>query len=733
VSKLLRSNFSRVFAATAVFSAVLAGDVDFHAPAGSRYPLIGTGGSVLPGGRLLRPLGTVIPTGPGPAALAVSRNGTVATADAGPERCGVTIVEPPGKGPWRQRHLWARTPHSRVPELADPDWRSVANGIAFDDSGKAIWVSEGDSGRIRELDLNTGDTRRVISLNAGDWRGSSTGDLVEDTARRLFYVVDRANSRVASIEIKTGRVVSSARVEGQPFAIALVPDGGTLYVTNSDSVCSIDVRDPLKPGTPACVRTGSPEAVTVARERVYVANANEDSITVLAAGDNRLIAEIPLEIPSLEKFRGVVPAGMAYDPVTKWLLVAESGINAVGVVDTEKNVLIGHLPAGWMPTQVAISGDRVYVTSALGRGTGPNTRLPLLEFGEAPTLFRGALTTFIVPDEHEVLKQTGTTFVNDGFVPWMHDPPKFPAAIRHVVLIVKGGRAFDEIFGDVMETGSGTVQSMAKFARFGMHGLALGNKTRFSIKDAAVTPNHHAAAEKWAFSDNFHVDGNNEAEGGLWLNGGYPNLLTATGVTGAKPVDGAFWHHMDSAGVTFQRYDETGNVPDRERANRFIADLEGHYRRSAESLPGLLYLRLPGDSPRDPAPSGLYPYEASWVEDNDLALGSVLEYLSRSPWWPTMAVFVTESNTEDAFDHVDSHRTVLLAAGPYVKRRYVSHTNSSFPGLLRTIFELLHLPPLNLYDATASSLSDMFTGTSDLTPYTALAPDRRIFDPGAAK
>ena len=94
-----------------------------------------------------------------------------------------------------------------------------------------------------------------------------------------------------------------------------------------------------------------------------------------------------------------------------------------------------------------------------------------------------------------------------------------------------------------------------------------------------------------------------------------------------------------------------------------------------------------------------------------------------------MAVFVTESDTQGSLDHVDSHRTLLLAAGPYVKRNYVSHTNSSFPGLLRTIFELLRLPPLNLMDATAASLRDMLTGEPDFAPFTAVEPDARIFDP----
>lgn len=92
-------------------------------------------------------------------------------------------------------------------------------------------------------------------------------------------------------------------------------------------------------------------------------------------------------------------------------------------------------------------------------------------------------------------------------------------------------------------------------------------------------------------------------------------------------------------------------------------------------------------------------------------------------------MFVTESTTDGGLDHIDSHRSILLATGPYVKRNYVSHTNSNFPGLLRTVFELLHVPPMDLADATAASLTAMFTNQPDLSPFQAIKPDARIFNP----
>jgi DNA-binding beta-propeller fold protein YncE len=733
------SGFAAAAGFAVLFAAVYALGADFRPPIDERSPLIASSGTILPGGRVLRPLGTEIETGPAPFALAVGHNGTIATADTGFERFGITIVEPPGKsagqkGLWQERHIWARTPNTTLPEKADPDWKSVSDGIALDDAAKAVWVSEGDSGRIRQLDLNSGETRKVITLNSADWRNSVTGDIAWDSGRRLLYVVDQTNSRIALVDARAGHVVSSVSAGRQPFAIALSPDAATAYVTNADSVCIIDVRDIHKPELTDCVKTDSPQGLAVIADRVFVSNARSDSITVIGTADRRIVAEIPLQVPSLEPYRGIAPAGMAWDPVTKWLLVAEEGINALGIVDTERNLLIGHIPAGWMPTRVAISGDRVYVTNALGRGTGPTPYRPILALGEVATLHRGMVTTFIMPDESEVLRHTGTVFVNNGFVPWMRDPPTPPAAIKHVVLIVKSGRTFDEVLGDIAPTGDSKEPPFNRLTRFGMHGAAFGGKGRFSVQDAAITPNHHAVARQWAFSDNFYVDGEREADGDWWLDGGYPDLLTARG--GERPGDGPLWNHLETSGVTFRKFDDPDGpdgASDQKRADRFIAGVESRYRKGGEPFPQFTYIRLPNDHLHEARPAEGYPYEASWMEDNDLALGRILEYLSHSPWWPDMAVFVTESGTEGGLDHIDSHRTVLLAAGPYVKRNYVSHTNSNFPGLLRTIFELLHAKPLNLMDATAASLRGMLTDKPDFTPFSALAPDPRIFTPEAGK
>jgi hypothetical protein len=175
------------------------------------------------------------------------------------------------------------------------------------------------------------------------------------------------------------------------------------------------------------------------------------------------------------------------------------------------------------------------------------------------------------------------------------------------------------------------------------------------------------------------------------------------------------------------------NIPDQYRAAKFIGEINQRYVKTGADLPRLIYIHLPNDHMAKARPADGYPYEASYVADNDYALGRILDFLSGTKWWKQMAVLITEDDAQGGRDHIDAHRTVFLAAGPYVKRDYVSHINTSFPGLLKTVFRLLGIPPLNLFDAAASDLSDCFTAQPDFTPYRLLPVDERLFKPAEAK
>ena len=141
---------------------------------------------------------------------------------------------------------------------------------------------------------------------------------------------------------------------------------------------------------------------------------------------------------------------------------------------------------------------------------------------------------------------------------------------------------------------------------------------------------------------------------------------------------------------------------------------------------------LPNDHLTKEHPADGYPFRESYMADNDLALGRVIQKLSHSRWWKEMLVIVTEDDPQGGRDHVDAHRSILMMIGPYVKRGYVSHTITDFGSIIKTIFTLLDLPFLNQFDAAASLPRDFFTAQPDFAPYSLRSPDKRLFDPDSA-
>jgi YVTN family beta-propeller protein len=843
--------------ALTVFAAAIPAQ-SYTAPAGERPALRRSGPSILPGGRVIAPLGEEYATGPGAFGIAVSSSGrTVVTANGGPFRYSFSVLERASReARWQVRQVAAGSLEA-FEQSAPAGWHSVSLGVALA-GGRGFYLAEGESGRVDLFD-SFDQRQRIFNLNQGGFADSFIGDLALDAARGILYVADQANFRVAAIDLRSHQVVGSVRVGRLPFFLALAPDGRRLYVTNcgmfeyhaldgapdaglpfpafgfpsaeavhgvelggirvqglgdpnvreADSVAVVDVTNPAAMKVEAFVHTGldfggvvrggsGPAGILAAAGRVFVANANDDSVSILDPATNRIEAEIPIRIPGLEGLRGVIPIGLAYHEASGWLLIAEAGINAVGVIDVSQRRVIGHLPAAWFPTRVALEGDTVFVTNARGHGVGPNAP-GAVAGGLLPSwLYQGTISVFPLPKRDQLPAYTDAVMEMNGFRQHAQAASALPP-IRHVVLIVKESLSYDEVLGDITAARNGHVMGAPPLARLGAHGFADGQHQRLSIKDVNITPNHHAMASRWASSDNFYADGEASVEGHHWLAGDYPNPWLASSAAAAygdrksfrlssapgrlgfagmaasvEPEDvgeaGTLWDHLAAHGVSFLNFGEgfelagaregaglgpTGvrlltNMPmpealfrntarqypgfnlavsDQQRASRFIEEIETRYGKTGAELPSLLYIHLPGDYLADAHPSKGYPYPESHVADNDYALGRIVEYLSGTPWWRDMAIFVTEADTHGGVDHVDAHRTVLLCAGPWAKPGYVSHRNVSFPGLLKTVFRLLQLPPLNLYDAAAADLTDCFANSPSTARYHALAEDARIFDP----
>lgn len=175
------------------------------------------------------------------------------------------------------------------------------------------------------------------------------------------------------------------------------------------------------------------------------------------------------------------------------------------------------------------------------------------------------------------------------------------------------------------------------------------------------------------------------------------------------------------------------NIPDQYRAYWFRKDVEVRFIHGWHRFPSFLNIAICSDHGGRLKPDRGYPYTASYMADNDLALGRIVDFLSHTKYWKNMAIFVTEDDAGGEPDHVDAQRSVLLCISPWARHGFVSHRHTTIVSMHRTMYEIFGLPPLNLFDALANDFSDCFTTTPDFRPYNCVPVDQRIFDPEKAK
>jgi DNA-binding beta-propeller fold protein YncE len=204
---------------------------------------------------------------------------------------------------------------------------------------------------------------------------------------------------------------------------------------------------------------------------------------------------------------------------------------------------------------------------------------------------------------------------------------------------------------------------------------------------------------------------------------------TATGAAHSVmvPMQKALWPRTSHNYAGFNT-----NIPDQFRMEQFESEFTKLWLRGKGKLPNLITMQVPNDHTARPRPAYGYPFIHSYVADNDLAIGRILHFLSRTPYWKHMLVIITEDDPQGGVDHIDAHRSILMMAGPYVKRGYVSHTHANFGSILKTIYTILDIPYVNQYDATATLLQDFFTDKPDFAPYDLVFPSTEVFDPQMA-
>jgi YVTN family beta-propeller protein len=748
------------------------------------------------------------------AGLVYSHNGSllyVATGDSG-KICAYRTSD------WSQ---------AQVVSLDSPLAGKQANGsfaatVTISSDGTTLYVLDQGNWRVVILDAST--LKLLAEVPTGSYPFglalSPDGSRLYVTNSGLFEYqtipgIEPNHSLETGLHFPPFGYPSKTAREGTITEGKKVPGLGDENSDRGSSLWTFDVSNREHPRVTAKLRLGAdiseeknsaiggaaPTGVIADAQSVFVSLSHDDEVVRVSADGTRLLNEValsPFTGPQFEDrasrpLRGIMPSGLALGAGR--LFVAESGIDAVGVIDTATNQVVEHIPVGWNPSALALSPDNstLYVVNTKGRGAGPNagaghskdapTYVGSLELGSLSVIQLARLSP------PESLTQT----VIDGNTAAIAQKPNLPH-LKHCFLVIRENRTFDEVLGDV--TGANGDPSLA---RYGLDGWAEENASATHLK---VTPNLHALAQQFAMSDNYFVDSDVSADGHRWVMGISPSPFLNTAWTSGygdrrhgapvapqpgrramfggadapmpedEPEFGSMWEHVAASGKGILNYGEglelegsdeidgtapegqrlllnaplplpvfehtdrrypTFNlgIPDQFRVTEFERDFR--LRLAKGDIPALIVIRLPNDHTADPRPGDGYPYRASYVADNDLALGRIVSFLSRTPIWKDSALFVTEDDAQSGVDHVDAHRSILLVASPWVKPGSVSHQHTSMGSINRTIDELLGLGSLNLEDALAGDITGIFDSSPHLEAFKTIPSDPRVFSPAKAR
>jgi YVTN family beta-propeller protein len=629
----------------------------------------------------------------------------------------------------------------------------------------------------------TAGLRVVIAPGGSAGNPVPGGMAVADDGKTLFVAAANRNA-VVEVDLTTNRPVREYPVGTLPFEPRLSGDGRTIIVSNwggrlpaaGDRTLKsqnldivVDNRGAPASGTVSLIDRASgatrhvdvgvhPTGLAVSGNRAYVANAMSDSVSEIDIAAGKVVRTIPLRWGSLRGLGGM-PNALALSGDGATLYVADGGDNALAEVDLASGRVRGFRHAGYFPTAVALErdGKTAYVLNTKGNGSVNKTLLG--QPGNAHD-FQGTVT--VVDLSADLDRETALVARNNR---WEADPGRpglavYGGAIKHVLYIIKENRTYDEVFGDLPE-GNGDPKL-----------CSLGE---------TVMPNHRKIAREFTLFDNGYVSGTNSADGHAWSTQSLANDYLEhfyVGYSRTYPDDGddpmsmsaggALWDAALKKGRTVRVWGEfcddklatfdpkprdwfdvwddrvkgthrfkftaDTHVPslkphinrevhywplfqsDQFRADVFIREYEQFSRE--DRVPGLMIMSLPCDHTEGTNPK--YPSPRAMMADNDLALGRVVEAVSRSPQWKETCIFVIEDDAQSGPDHVDGHRTVFMAVSPYNRRKAVDSTFYTTTNMIRSIEMMLGLDPMNRFDAVSDPMAACFRDEPDLIPYRAV-------------
>jgi YVTN family beta-propeller protein len=610
--------------------------------------------------------------------------------------------------------------------------------------------------------------------------------------QRLFVAINKDN-QLGVVDLKTNALVELMNVGVAPFGVAVA--GGKIYVSNwggqipqagavtgktSGSRVSVDPKTgvPLA-GTVSVIDDGAstirsipvgsfPGTMVLSKDaqRLYVANANSDTISVIDTATDKVIQTLTVRLEEKLPF-GSTPNGLALSPDGMTLYVANSGNNAVAVIALGSSTLLGSIPTAWYPSALALDakGETLFVANTKGYGSldgqAGKRRIPE---------HLGVASIIPVPDAQGLAQDSAKVAQNNRAVEarlaLLEPRPSAPAVpvpervgeasvFKHVLYIIKENKTYDGVLGDMAE-GDGDA-SLCMYCD--------------------VTPNQHKLAREFVLLDHFYCSGALSADGHQWTDeayassyierafGGFPRSYPSNGEDALvfSPA-GFLWSNALQHGLSFRDYGEWVNenpvftpksagyadfyqeylsgvrkikievhpevdamgpyicpgysgwpmtVPDVYKAQTFIKELKQFEKKG--DLPALMVMCLPNDHTEGTNPGS--PKPRSLVADNDLALGQIVAAISHGRYWKDTAIFVVEDDPQGMPDHLDGHRTVAQVISAYTRRKFVDKANYNQPGMMKTMELILGLPAMNQFDLSATPMRGCFTAKPDLKPY----------------
>lgn len=731
-----------------------------------RPGVVGGGVTQLPNGWRLAPAGRHSPIGDLPLNMVWSPDGRyLIVTNNGWSRPTLTVFDA------ANFHVKAIVPvdHAWLGLAWHPDGKRLfSSGAAMNVVNEFAWNGEALK-QAKQVVLGKPALRPTMETLQGS--GFIGGIAVTPDGRRLF-AVHVLGAAVSMVDVPSGRVVRTASIDAEPYA-ALVSGDGRMVFVSSWGGSKVHVFDPATLEARGEVAVGEhPNAMVQSLDgnRLFVACANTNAVWVIDLAARKATEQIGVALyPKAPP--GTTPNALALSPDGRILLVANADNNTVAVVDVSQpgaSKVRGFIPTGWYPTGVTFArdGKRLFVLSGKGLAAAPNPRGPQPGTRGADGqyiggLLQGALSEVMMPDEQELAVLTKRVY---DVTPYDDATKLTPAGapvdspipgrvgdrspIKHVFYIIRENRTYDQVLGDIPEGN--------------------GDPT-LTIFGENITPNAHALVREFVLLDNFYVDAEVSYDGHAFSTGAYATDVvekiwpTNYGQRGgiylsegrgpqrnpygnlSAPPQGYIWDMAKRAGVTVRSYGEfvykdrqTGklaasvpgleglihpeyppydlDIPDNVRVDVWLKEFREFERTGA--LPQLSIIRLGNDHTAGTRPGAVTP--RAMVAENDLALGRIVEAISRSRFWGESAIFVLEDDAQNGPDHVDAHRSPALVISPFAKRRAVDSTLYTTSGMLRTMELILGMEPMTQYDAAATPMYGAFGPTPVVAPYTAL-------------